>query len=1606
MAALMEVEGPPPLPASPPPFANHDLDGEQTTAEFNREKFRSLQKMVSALLSPQPQSPDDPTAPPPKRQEIESKAESEPPKGPKLVHPTHGRPKRALVRPPSRALLRSSGTDLSIGSPTKSPTRMQQELPPSLEVDNSSLVPASPSTPPPPPPSDLPPPASTDETDGTLDTTAASSSSFLLSQPPADSLPQRHSTPIPSAISAQLATTPAETSSVLTPGSLRRPSFFSISSSRESPSTAPSFAVATPGRNNSADSVQAGKGSAVSGANRTTPTSNFMKKIQENREKRVTGKVAALPTRESPIAVRGPSPSASKQPPPQLTARTPEAVQDAPLSPSSNLEGNKDAKVKGFSREPDTAEKSDSVDAATSPLPPSSSSSSLLSLRLRHMRENRLQKAQTATPPVKTLPPLTAAELSSPTLFAVSSLPSALSPQDSNLSPAPLVLQQVELGVSPSKVASTPAELLTPANTPVSSFLPRGTPNPNLPLSDLPPPHAQTAPPPEQPKDPLPTEHSSLILPKSPSSLPPELRASLPPEPPSLPPELPAFPPPELPAFPPPELSAFPPPELPASLQNYQLSLLQNYQLSLLQNYQLSLLQNYQLSLLQNYQLSLLQNFYLPILQNYHLLSLPNYHPLLLQDCHLLHHHIFQPLLLLTSYQDSVVSDLSTSNSRLAAAHPPTSAPPSAGENLVVLRRAQQQKQQEQQGSKEGSQRQRWSSAAKRLSLAEARELISASRLPPSAAPLKRWTALDTEHSENASTDNSALSRETSPKVDNLEQPVVAKTAGSVNRRSRTGPLHQILDELSASSSSSNILFNQHGHEPDMKSTSAVSLDKAAVTPLSRVHTEEARSLLPSLAFGSSSSPPSLPPSSLLELPSLPPPQGPPPSPPSSSSPLSKMHPSSSQEPKTPPPQRSSSPPPLDPPSPPPLDPPSPPPLDPPSPPPLDPPTPPPLDPPTPPPLDPPTPRPLDTPPLDHPEGPHSPPTQEPSSSPQNDECEAASGYISSLRRKDLESDLEPMSTALDALIVMQEKQDEQIENNLAEMKRHQLLTKGLLEWEMPQISTAGIIPPSLSEKPQEWPVESVCHWMETVGLGSYEDMFREANINGDILVQLDNEALVDLGIQNPNARCDLLSKIKNLDSSCKGDVEELALMPLLIPPDEAEYGGRPHSKSSETTPPKATPSNLDVVDALLSPVNEEQYSVGNKSSLQGPVLDYTREPSVETQRRSTSNAAQLKGTAHKGTAPQEHGVPPPGEHGTNPGQHGALSEEEHGLVRLFMDTIQSTIYYKAFAATITTTSADLIKQALSKVGLVEDPNTFYILQRVLPICSEPEGATDSVIKVWDASRTIAPQQPWLHHYSVDSQRRHVFRLLSLMDTPCYVSVFMAISLAWLKMLFASLGGYECSGGRDKGIEEWLSFQMMLARPLKVGCFTWRHCGCNSWRQRIDSSLECRHGQVLKTLEPLAGHAPSSPQGRLNKASHTYSAFIIGYPDEVLDLRLVGEGQGRWPWATNSEQVKLTAKYTQLAHEKDINSVDISPNDKLVVTGSQDKQLSYGNGRMGPSWEHSKATGGECGASNSLLGSVYCNPSGDSTIKLWAIADFSCVKTSKDTPAQCSEPSL
>jgi len=40
--------------------------------------------------------------------------------------------------------------------------------------------------------------------------------------------------------------------------------------------------------------------------------------------------------------------------------------------------------------------------------------------------------------------------------------------------------------------------------------------------------------------------------------------------------------------------------------------------------------------------------------------------------------------------------------------------------------------------------------------------------------------------------------------------------------------------------------------------------------------------------------------------------------------------------------------------------------------------------------------------------------------------------------------------------------------------------------------------------------------------------------------------------------------------------------------------------------------------------------------------------------------------------------------------------------------------------------------------------------------------------------------------------------------------------------------------------------------------------------------------------------------------------------------------------------ISLKSKFTEKAHSKDINSIAISPNDKFIATGSQDKTAKVG----------------------------------------------------------------
>lgn len=90
---------------------------------------------------------------------------------------------------------------------------------------------------------------------------------------------------------------------------------------------------------------------------------------------------------------------------------------------------------------------------------------------------------------------------------------------------------------------------------------------------------------------------------------------------------------------------------------------------------------------------------------------------------------------------------------------------------------------------------------------------------------------------------------------------------------------------------------------------------------------------------------------------------------------------------------------------------------------------------------------------------------------------------------------------------------------------------------------------------------------------------------------------------------------------------------------------------------------------------------------------------------------------------------------------------------------------------------------------------------------------------------------------------------------------------------------------------------------------------------------------------------------------------------------------------------KIKSTYTEIAHQMDINCVSVSPNDKMIATGSQDKTVKLWSEEL-TLWGILKGhrRGVWC-VKFSPVDQVVGTSSADSTIKLWSIADLSCLKT-------------
>jgi U3 small nucleolar RNA-associated protein 13 len=94
------------------------------------------------------------------------------------------------------------------------------------------------------------------------------------------------------------------------------------------------------------------------------------------------------------------------------------------------------------------------------------------------------------------------------------------------------------------------------------------------------------------------------------------------------------------------------------------------------------------------------------------------------------------------------------------------------------------------------------------------------------------------------------------------------------------------------------------------------------------------------------------------------------------------------------------------------------------------------------------------------------------------------------------------------------------------------------------------------------------------------------------------------------------------------------------------------------------------------------------------------------------------------------------------------------------------------------------------------------------------------------------------------------------------------------------------------------------------------------------------------------------------------------------------------------DDLLLSAKWTVLAHEKDINSVSISPDAKLIATGSQDKTVKLWDsiaGTLKQTFRGHKR--GVFDVAFSPVDKVIASASGDGTVRVWDAGSGSCLRT-------------
>eukprot|EP01133_Synstelium_polycarpum_P017877 gene17877-21319_t len=148
---------------------------------------------------------------------------------------------------------------------------------------------------------------------------------------------------------------------------------------------------------------------------------------------------------------------------------------------------------------------------------------------------------------------------------------------------------------------------------------------------------------------------------------------------------------------------------------------------------------------------------------------------------------------------------------------------------------------------------------------------------------------------------------------------------------------------------------------------------------------------------------------------------------------------------------------------------------------------------------------------------------------------------------------------------------------------------------------------------------------------------------------------------------------------------------------------------------------------------------------------------------------------------------------------------------------------------------------------------------------------------------------------------------------------------------------------------------------------------------------------------------------------------IIGYNDEIVDIKYITPTEiavatnsnevamsrkgasfavsasadrtvKLWNWSAKSKEME-TVK-TVIAHDKDINTLALAPNDKIVASGSQDGFVKlWSTSDLSPIAAIRAHKRGVWSVEFSPVDQCVMSCAADGTIKVWSLADHSCIKT-------------